>query len=240
MMLDGVSHGTVSANGHAGESGPVPQLFEIAGGMRLRVYDGDDETAIVRGLEIINARSLGQIVVQCGGQGFALAVVQLLMANQRCRIQTDAVQCGNKLIAPHAFVLRADKKTDKHAHRTAGCHGNQHAGYGVPGEDDHHCGGGVQNIPSPLDRGAGSARACRSQESRHATIDAGQQSRPEGSGGRDQSQCQRVIMQSTNQYGYGGHHTIAGKHSQGRDRGLQPFPGYQQLRQHDYHDDDGG
>ena len=68
MMLDGVTHGTVTSDGHTGETHPVPQLLQIADGMGLRVDDGNDETTVVRGIQIVDARAFGQIVVQRDGQ----------------------------------------------------------------------------------------------------------------------------------------------------------------------------
>ena len=68
MMLDGVTHGTVTSDGHTGETHPVPQLLQIADGMGLRVDDGNDKTTVIRGLHIVDARTFRQIVIQRGRQ----------------------------------------------------------------------------------------------------------------------------------------------------------------------------
>ena len=68
VMLNGVAHGTIASNGHAGKTHPIPELLQIADGMGLRVDDGNDETTVVRGIQIVDARAFGQIVVQRDGQ----------------------------------------------------------------------------------------------------------------------------------------------------------------------------
>ena len=68
MMLNGVAHGTIASNGHAGKTHPIPELLQIADGMGLRVDDGNDKTTVIRGLHIVDARTFRQIVIQRGRQ----------------------------------------------------------------------------------------------------------------------------------------------------------------------------
>ena len=68
VMLNGVAHGTIASNGHAGKTHPIPELLQIADGMGLRVDDGNDKTAVIRGLHIVDARAFRQIVIQRGRQ----------------------------------------------------------------------------------------------------------------------------------------------------------------------------
>lgn len=68
VMLNGVAHGTIASNGHAGKTHPIPELLQIADGMGLRVDDGNDKTTVIRGLHIVDARTFRQIVIQRGRQ----------------------------------------------------------------------------------------------------------------------------------------------------------------------------
>ena len=68
VMLNGVAHGTIASNGHAGKTHPIPELLQIADGMGLRVDDGNDKTTVIRGLHIVDARAFRQIVIQRGRQ----------------------------------------------------------------------------------------------------------------------------------------------------------------------------
>ena len=68
VMLNGVAHGTIASNGHAGKTHPIPELLQIADGMGLRVDDGNDKTTVISGLHIVDARTFRQIVIQRGRQ----------------------------------------------------------------------------------------------------------------------------------------------------------------------------
>ena len=238
MMLHGVADVAVSAGGDAGETQPIPQLLEIAGGVRLRVEYGNHISFAACGAHIVDAGSLHQVVVQrCVER--TNAGMQFLIAYQCGDIETDVLQRVHQFLAPDAGAARADREADDHAKRPAGEERHQHAADRMPGQHHHKRGRGIQDVPSPFHRRSDAARAGRGQESRHGGIDARQQSRVQQRSGGNHRNREHPIR-CAYQYGQSPSRKISGEHAGDGGKRDKPFAGEHQLDEHGHDDDDGG